>query len=217
LVWISIVGCIGGIIFQVFRFLAFTRINKHVPFNPRPRKKDEKKIQLNERTILGAMTKVKLSVIGVNPLMITVTTVFHLCLIVIPLFLLAHNILLKNTIGFAFFSFSEKTSDVLTLILLACGLYFLYRRLFVPKVKAITDGYDYLFLFLATAPFITGFLAYHQIMHEHYKLIIALHILFGEIMLLAIPFTKFVHMLFYFVFRFVVEGEWSLGSGNRTW
>ncbi len=210
LVWISCIVFFLGLIFQTFRFLAYTKKNPPVVFNPRPRRK------ITKESIDHFFKKMKLSVIGVNPVLIIVTTVFHLCLIVAPLFLLAHNILIEQAIGFSLFSFSEKLTDYLTIVLMLCGLYFLYRRLFVPKVKAITDWYDYVILLIATAPFITGFIAYHQLIPD-YRLIITLHILAGEIMLMAVPFTKFVHMVFFFVFRFTIESEYSLGKGNRTW
>lgn len=210
LVWISFVVFLLGLVFQTYRFFSLTKKNPHVIYNPRPRKK------ISKESIDHFINKTKLSVAGVNPVMIIVTTVFHICLIIAPLFLLAHNLLIDQAIGFSLFSFSEKMTDYLTIVLMICGLYFLYRRLFVPKVRAITDWYDYVILLIATAPFITGFIAYHQLIPD-YRLIITLHILAGEIMLMAVPFTKFVHMVFFFVFRFTIESEYSLGKGDRTW
>lgn len=216
LVWISFIVFFLGLIYQVFSFVSMTEKKDHTVYNPRPRKKKEP-FSLSGENITKFLTKVKLSIVGVNPVMLIVTTVFHLCLIIAPLFLLAHNILLSNAIGVSLFSFSECTTDYLTIVLIACGLYFLIRRIFVARVKAITTVYDYVMLFLATAPFITGYLAYHQLLPDYYRLIISLHILSGELMLMAVPFTKFVHMAFFFVFRFAIESEYSLGKGNRTW
>ena len=137
----------------------------------------------------------KLSIAGVNPFMTIVSTVFHVLLIVMPFFVLGHNILWDNSFGISFFSLSESVSDFLTIIVIVCAGIFLYRRLFLDRVKAITTWADYLFLFLAAAPFITGYLAYHQVF-ENYKLILSLHIISGELMLMAVPFTKFVHMIY---------------------
>lgn len=211
LAWISFVVFFLGLIYQTYRFISYTKTNPHVIYNPRPRKK------MTSDNVKNFLKKAKLSIIGVNPVMIIVTSLFHICLIIAPLFLLAHNILLEDAVGFSLFSFSEKFTDYLTVMLIGCGLFFLVRRIFVPKVRAITDWYDYVILLLATAPFITGFIAYHQYFSGHYRLIITLHILAGELMLMAVPFTKFVHMVFFFVFRFAVESEYSLGKGNRTW
>ena len=163
----------------------------------------------------GLMYALKLSVFKTSPVMILVTSLFHLTLVLAPLSLLGHNILIERAIGFSLFSFSEAFSDTLTMVFLGCGLFFLGRRLFSERVRAITDSQDYLMLLLATAPFITGFLAYHQIFD--YNLMIVLHILAGEAMLILAPFTKFVHMVYFFAVRFPVRSEWALGSGNRNW
>jgi nitrate reductase gamma subunit len=211
LVWITFIVFFMGIFIQIFRYVSLTRVKEHVVYNPRPRKKNEPEAGGAARMISG----LKQTVVGANPVMILVTTVFHVCLVVIPVFLLGHNLMLKSSWGISFFSFSEKVSDILTLVFLACCLFFLLRRLFLPRVRIITTFYDYVMLFLATAPFLTGYLAYHHI--GNYAVMINLHILFGELMLLAVPFTKFVHMFFFFVFRFLIESEYALGKGNRTW
>ncbi len=211
LAWISFIVFFLGLIFQFYRFFNLTKKNPHVIYNPRPRKK------ITGGSVQDFIKRASLSVFGVNPVMVIVTTVFHLCLIIAPVFLLAHNMLLKNAIGISLFSFSESFVDTLTVIFLFCGLFFLLRRILVARVRAITDWNDYFILFLATAPFITGYLAYHQTFADHYRLVISLHILAGELMLMAVPFTKFVHMVFFFVFRFVIESEYSLGKGDRTW
>lgn len=218
LVWVSFIVFFIGLIYQVFNFLAMTEKHEKVIYNPRPRKKI-KPAAFSLEAFLNLVAKIKLSIVGVNPVMLIVTTVFHICLIVVPIFLLAHNILLDNSIGISFFSFSEKFTDYMTIVFMACGLFFLLRRIFVARVRAITTFYDYVILFLATAPFITGYLAYHQLLPDlvSYRLMISLHILSGELMLMAVPFTKFVHMVFFFIFRFMVVSEYSLGKGERTW
>ena len=216
LVWISFIVFFLGVFYQIFEFLSSIEKNEKI-FYKFDIKKLLKSIDFKPKSVLRGISKVKLSIVGVNPTMVIVSTVFHICLVVTPIFLLAHNILLDTYIGVSFFSFSEKVTDYMTIVLMGCIIFFLYRRIFVARVKAITSYYDYLMLFIAVAPFVTGFLAYHQIMFEHYKLIISLHILSGEIMLMAIPFTKFVHMTFFFVFRFLLVSEYSLGAGNRVY
>jgi nitrate reductase gamma subunit len=100
-------------------------------------------------------------------------------------------------------------------IVLICGAYFLGRRLFLARVRAISSIYDYVILLIAVAPFLTGFLAYHQ--WWDYKTVIFLHILTGEIMLITLPFTKLGHMLFFFLYRFFIGSEYSFVRGSRTW
>ena len=211
MVWISIAIFIGGIIWQVLRFRALSKAVSE------PSLKRPAGLAAEEppEGASGLFYALKLSILRTSPVMIVVTTIFHLCLVVVPLFLLGHNILIERAIGISLFSFSEKTSDLLTLVFMLCGLFFLCRRLFSERVRSITDLNDYLMLLLATAPFITGYLAYHQIFD--YKVMISLHMLAGEAMLALAPFTKFVHMVYFFVVRFPMKSEWALGSGSRTW
>jgi nitrate reductase gamma subunit len=113
------------------------------------------------------------------------------------------------------FSLPESFSDVLTLVVLICGAYFLGRRLFLARVRAITAAYDYLILLIAIAPFLTGYFAYHQ--WFDYDAVMTLHILAGEVMLITIPFTKLGHMLFFFLYRFFIGNEYSFVPGSRIW
>ncbi len=211
MVWISLAIFFGGILYQVFRFLALSRTVEEQQIK-RP---TGLVAEVPPAGTEGFLYALKLSIFRTNPVMVVVTTIFHFCLIMVPLFLLGHNILIERAIGFSLFSFSESFSDFLTWLFLFCGIYFLYRRRFSKRVRAITSRNDYLMLLLATAPFITGFLAYHQILH--YNTMIVMHILAGEAMLILAPFTKFVHMVYFFAVRFTVKSEWALGSGNRTW
>ncbi len=216
LVWISFLVFILGTCFQIFRFLSMTSIRESIQLKPGPANILPKRKEEDEPKTDWLMN-LKLSIAGVNPFMIIVTTVFHVLLVLMPLFVLGHNILLDNAIGISLFSFSEEVSDSLTLIVIICALIFLYRRLFSDRVRAITTHADFIFLFLAAAPFVTGYLAYHQVFTEYYKVVITIHILSGEMMLMAVPFTKFVHMIYFFIVRFFVVSEWSLGKGDRTW
>jgi nitrate reductase gamma subunit len=216
LVWVAFFVFIAGTCFQVFRFLSMSTLSESVKLNPGPSNILPKKSEENALN-KNWFARLKLSIAGVNPFMTILTTVFHVLLVLMPLFVLGHNILLDNAFGISFFSLSEEVSDFLTLIVIICALIFLCRRLFSDRVCAITTHADFLFLFLAAAPFITGYLAYNQVFTNDYRVIITLHILSGELMLMAIPFTKFVHMIYFFIARFAVVSEWSLGKGKRTW
>ena len=214
MVWIAFIVFFAGTLFQVFKLFSFTReqpISKLTPGPGRfiPKRADDKGKK-------DWVMWLKLSIAGVNPFMTIVSTIFHVLLIVMPIFVLGHNILLDNAFGVSVFSLSESVSDFLTIIVILCAGIFLYRRLFLDRVKAITTWSDYLFLFLAAAPFVTGFFAYHQVF-DNYRLIISLHILSGELMLMTVPFTKFVHMIYSVIIRLTVVSEYSLGRGNRTW
>lgn len=216
LVWISALVFLIGTIIRTFRLYSLTRkmeIDDKIDFG-KPKKKPAKK-KFSAADIPVYIEKLKLSIVGTSPATIIISFIFHLCLIIVPIFLLAHNILLEEAVGFSLVSFSEDTANFLTIIFLVGGCYFLFRRIFLPRVRAITTFYDYIILMITVAPFVTGFLAYYQ--YFDYKTVIVLHMLAGELMLIAIPFTKIFHMIFFFFGRFVLVNQHTIGKGSRTW
>jgi nitrate reductase gamma subunit len=91
----------------------------------------------------------------------------------------------------------------------------LLRRVVVPKVRALSRASDFFVWLIIVTPFLTGFICYRQWFDYHTALFI--HILSGELMLIAITFTKLGHMIFFFLARFFIGSEFSLGRGTRTW
>jgi nitrate reductase gamma subunit len=204
-----------GTVFQIFRFYTLSRkagLSPHVP-SPRPAKDEKKKFSPGR--IVEIFKKAGQTVLVVHPITITVSTIFHLCLVFVPLFLLGHNEFLELIFGIGLPSVSEHLSDMMTVIVLLCCVFFLFRRILFSRVRAITSFYDYLVLALATTPFLSGFLAFHQIFD--YRTVMIVHMLSGELMLMAIPFTKLTHMIFFFLNRFLAVNEHTIGKGSRAW
>jgi nitrate reductase gamma subunit len=215
LVWISFLVFILGSVYQVLRFYRLTRQVPPAPRELPPVQDAPVMVQTFDGACRLWLGQVKRTIAGTSPVTIAVSTVFHVCLLVTPLFVLGHNALLDLSWGVSLFSFSEATTDTMTLVLLACAGYFLVRRMMVPRVRAITTPYDYVVLCLAVMPFLTGYMAYHHL--GDYRTVMILHMLFGELMLMAIPFTKLVHMIFFFLNRFIITNEHTLGRGGRIY
>jgi nitrate reductase gamma subunit len=150
-----------------------------------------------------------------SPVMGVVSLVFHLALFMVPLLLPAHNILFSQTFGAGLPTLPEPLVDKLTLGLLAIGAFFLFRRIFFPRVRALTTVRDYLILLLVAAPFVTAYMAYHQWLD--YRTVLVIHMIVGEIVIAVIPFTKLGHMPFLIYSRFFLSAEYSWKPGNRRW
>ena len=211
LVSIAFVIFILGLIFQFFQFFKLTKKKEWIypPVEVKREKKTAGKwITLCLASLNGTLWKT-------NPLVTIVTSVFHVFLVLVPIFLLGHNILLNQSWGFSLWSLPESMTDILTGVVLICVAFFLGRRLFLSRVRVITSLYDYVVLLIALAPFLTGYFAYHQ--WFHYDTVMTVHILAGEVMLITVPFTKLGHMLFFFFYRFFIGNEYSFARGERTW
>jgi nitrate reductase gamma subunit len=147
--------------------------------------------------------------------MTVVTFLFHFCLILTPLFLMAHVVLWDYYHGISYGTLPDRVADVLTTIVILACLFFAGRRIFLPQVRYVTTFKDWLILALVVLPFVTGFLAYHQI--GDYKFMIILHILSGEIWLAAIPFTRLSHMVMAPFTRGYIGSEFGAVRKARDW
>ncbi len=150
-----------------------------------------------------------------QPELTVVTFAFHICLIVTPIFLLPHNILIYRSWGINWWTLPKGVADVMTLIVVITSLIFLLRRATSPIVKYVTSPSDYVLLAIAAAPFVTGFLAYHHVLP--YKTMSVLHILSGVVLLVAIPFTRLSHMLFFVFTRSYMGSEFGSVRNSKDW
>ncbi len=147
-----------------------------------------------------------------NPVFNIVVFIFHFGLLFTPLFLAAHNILLKERWGFGFWSMSEAAADVLTVAVIFSGLILIFRRIAYPEIRIITNAHDRLVMAISLAPFVTGFFAHHQMGNYDFWLI--MHILTGEIFLASIPFTKLSHFVLFFASRAQLGMDYGIKRGG---
>lgn len=147
-----------------------------------------------------------------NPAFTILFYVFHLCLIFTPIFLMAHNIILKERWGFSLWAFPEKTADMMTIAVIATVILIAVRRIVLSEVRILTSPYDYIVLAIAVAPFITGYVAHHNPSNPQFWVIF--HILCGEIMLIAIPFTKLSHFVLFFMSRAQIGMDYGIKRGG---
>lgn len=150
-----------------------------------------------------------------HPVLTIVTFAFHTCLIITPVFLLSHAILWDESWSISLWTLPDGVADIMTLVVVGSCIFFLVRRLVLPEVQYVTSASDYVILAIVAAPFITGFIAYHQ--WVNYQFFMILHIISGEIMLVAIPFTRLSHMLFSPFTRAYMGSEFGGVRNAKDW
>ncbi len=150
-----------------------------------------------------------------QPIFSIMVFVFHFCLLALPLFLGAHNLLWDESFGVSLWSMPDTWAEILTIVFICSGAFLLFRRIVRPEVRVLTDAWDYALLILTVLPFLTGFIAYHQ--WGDYEIFLILHILSAEILLILIPFTKLGHMALFFFTRAFIGFEMGTRRGTRTW
>ncbi len=150
-----------------------------------------------------------------NPGVTVATFVFHVCLFLVPIFLMGHIVLFDTFRGWSWPALPGGLADGLSIIVVLICAYFLWRRLSVPEVRFVTSSQDYLVLALVGLTFLTGVLAYHRIGDN--LVLTTLHILCGEAMLIAIPFTRLAHMLFAVFSRGYIASEFGSVRHAKDW
>ncbi|MGA7563183.1 MAG: hypothetical protein WBW55_08275 [Desulfobaccales bacterium] len=148
-----------------------------------------------------------------KPLYTLIFFIFHVGLVLTPLFLLGHAVMFKERWGVNLPTLSMGLADVLTIAVMITAVCIAIRRLGLPEVRIVTTCYDFLLLLLSVAPFVTGFLAVHQA--THYQLWLYSHILSGELLLIAIPSTKLFHVVGFFLSRGQIGADFGIKRGYK--
>jgi len=147
-----------------------------------------------------------------QPFMTVIFFGFHIGAVIVPLFLLAHNVFLKEKIGIALITLNPTIADVLTWMVVVSAGFLALRRIALPEVRILTTAYDYFILALSVAPFITGLIARYEV--GNYSFWLTVHILCGEALLIAIPFTKLSHIVLFFASRAQLGMDYGIKRGG---
>ena len=205
--WIAFVTFALGSLYRII-FLLLTGKKEAVP-------NYSKSANDAARSILHGLLPFGSTYMRQQPLFTIVTFLFHLCVVILPIFLLAHIVLWYESWGILWWSLPDMLADAMTLwVMLAC-LYFIVRRLFVPEVKQVSRPGDFVLLITILLIFLSGFLAYHQ--WGPYRPILILHVISSEILLMALPFSRLGHMLFFYFSRAYMGAEYGKILKARNW
>lgn len=208
LAWVAFILFFGGLLYRLVGLIMLVRRTERFIFS-------YMSWRYGLRSILRWMVPFATVNWRMHPGITVVTFSFHLCLFIAPIFLLSHMVLLGEAWNISWWTLPDALADVMTLVVIAGGIYFLVRRLVLPEVKFVTDYSDFVILAIVLAPFVTGFLAYHQ--WFGYRVWVILHMLSGEIMLAAIPFTRLSHMIFAPLTRAYMGSEFGKIRHARDW
>ncbi len=150
-----------------------------------------------------------------NPIFTILGYMFHICLIVVPVWFSGHISLWEESrFEWSWTPIPDGLADWMTLIFLAIALFFLLRRIISADIRLLSTFSDYLLIVVVALPFITGYFLTHGtvdnigFLGENIQLI---HMLSGELMLILIPFTKLSHFVLFFFSR----GATAIEFGRR--
>lgn len=208
MVWISVIIFLAGVIFRLTRILRSVKAQEDFILEYMSLKYSLRSIAAWLVPFLPASTRK-------SPVFYGVSYLFHILLFIIPVFLLAHVLMLEESMNWSWVTINEPVADKMTFLIIIALVFFAIRRLVVPEVKFLTRASDFIFLLIVALPFVTGFAAYHQFFA--YRWMVIIHILSGELMLILIPFTRFFHMFMAPLTRGYIGSEFGHVRHARDW
>jgi nitrate reductase gamma subunit len=140
---------------------------------------------------------------------------FHICIIVTPIFLSAHILLWERGLGISWPAIGNLAADYLTLLAILTGVALLAQRVGARASRAISRPQDYFLPLLLIAPFVTGYLGMHPSLNPFgYNGTMFVHVMSANLIFLLIPFTKMSHVALFPGTQLISEMGWHLKPGG---
>jgi ferredoxin len=118
--------------------------------------------------------------------------VFHICLIVVPIWLAGHILFWESSwLGFSWTPLPDAWADGMTLIVIGLSFFFLLRHIIIAEVRRSSTVRDYLLIIVCALTFMSGYALAHGTLDSlsfFRNNMMIIHILSGEAMLLMAIF-----------------------------
>ncbi|MFH2037786.1 MAG: hypothetical protein ABIJ45_15400 [Candidatus Zixiibacteriota bacterium] len=133
--------------------------------------------------------------IGHNrPIYSIFSVLFHVGLLLVPIFLYAHVQLWKSGLGISWITLPFAWAKWLTISTIIFGLLLLIGRMLNKTSSFLSRKQDFLWPILLLIPFTTGYACSHlAVSPSNYQIFILMHILAGNLIFIVMPFTKIAH------------------------
>jgi nitrate reductase gamma subunit len=149
--------------------------------------------------------------IGHNrPVYSVISIIFHVGLLLVPIFLLAHVQLWKGALGVYWPTLSYKVAYWLTMSTIIAGTFLIIGRIFNSTSSFLSRKQDFLWPIILLVPFVTGFVCANvAVSPGNYKLLMLIHVLAGDLIFMLIPFTKIAHCVLMPLSQFISTLAWK--------
>jgi len=123
-----------------------------------------------------------------------VSVLFHIGLLIVPVFLFAHIHLWQRGLGISWFALPAIVADALTIMTIVAGLVLLAMRAGSPLSRTIGRFQDYAWPILLVLVFLSGLFASHPTWCPvSYPVTLLIHVLSAEAAFVLMPFSKIAH------------------------
>lgn len=143
------------------------------------------------------------------------SVVFHICLIITPIFLMEHVILWKRGLGLNLPYLNQGVANILTVVTIITICMLIIARAVAKDSRAISRLQDYLLPIILSIPFITGYLVSHMNMNPFsYNNTMFVHVMSGNLIFILIPITKLSHIVLMPATQLIAEVGWHFPADS---
>ena len=162
---------------------------------------------------LGWLVPVRL--LRSRPVYSAASFLFHVGVIVVPLFLVGHAALLAGILPRSWPTLNSTVADGLTLACLTALAVLLVGRVAVKSARKLTRAQDVLILVALLMTVLFGFLAAHPTQSPFdARAMLLFHILGGNLVLVLIPTTKIAHCVLYPFTQLLFQLGWHFPAAT---
>ncbi|MBZ0263514.1 hypothetical protein K8I28_02495 [bacterium] len=156
-----------------------------------------------------------------RPVYSAISFIWHIGVILVPLFLSAHVLLLfANGIGIHWWpEFPQRIADLMTLITVIMGILLFLGRVSSRESRFLSRFQDYAWVPLITLTFLTGGLCANlNLSAGSYQFSMLLHVYSADLILMLIPFTKVAHCVLLPMSQYISGVAWKFpkNAGDRV-
>ncbi|MCJ7627422.1 MAG: hypothetical protein MUO50_03440 [Longimicrobiales bacterium] len=147
------------------------------------------------------------------------TFLFHIGVILVPLFLAGHIKLWREGVGLSWPALPNGVSTTLTWIVIAAAVAVVIQRVGARDSRALSRFQDYALPLFIAMPFLSGFLVMHPASNPFNRdPVFLVHVLSADLLIFLVPLTKLSHMILLPFTQFVSELAWHfpLDAGSRV-
>ena len=144
-----------------------------------------------------------------NPLFSLTSIVFHIAILIVPVFLAGHIALWSRSIGLSWPAIPHVLADILTIVAIAAAGALVVQRVFAKSMRALSRFQDYSLLLVIALPFVSGFLVMHPALSPYpYSSVLFVHVMSANLLMILIPLTKLIHAVLLPGVQLVAEMGW---------
>ena len=144
---------------------------------------------------------------------------FHIGVLVVPLFLGGHIVLWARGSGVSWPAISNQVADVLTVLVILTGIALVLQRALARATRSLSRFQDYALPFIIAFVFLTGFMVMHPAANPFsFEATLFLHVMSGNLVFILMPLTKLSHAVLAPSVQLVSElgWRWPSDGGSRV-